>query len=738
MKKNIFLCLSAFIYMNAEAQNTTDTTSSNKTVKLNEVVISANKTEEKKSEIPFTIEVIRSRDVALSNPQTSADMLFNTGSVFVQKSQQGGGSPVLRGFEASRVLIVVDGVRMNNAIYRSGHLQDVITIDNSMLDRTEVIFGPSSTMYGSDALGGVMHFYTKKPLFSEDKMLVKGNSFVRWSSANNEMTGHLDLNLGWKRFSSLTSVTYSDFDDLRSGNMRDAVYDSLFTRNYYVETINGVDSMIKNPDRNIQKFSGYSQYDILQKFAFKQSDNILHTLNLQYSNSSNIPRYDRLTEYSGGNLRFAEWYYGPQTRMLASLNTQITSTGKLFDKLSIILAGQSIAQDRITRRYRNNNKRFQLEDVLVYSLNADFVKFIQEKHEVRYGLEGVHNDVKSTAKTVNIKTNVETPWQTRYPDGGSTMSSYAAYLSHKWRVSEKFIISDGIRFNASSLHSEFVDTTFFPFPFKTIDQKNSALTGNIGFVVKPTPSWKISLLGSSGFRTPNVDDLTKIFDSSPGTLIVANPNLKPENAYNAELGIEKIFNETVKISVVGWYTKLVNAMVVKNYKYNGQDSVLYNGTMSQVQAMQNADEGYIQGITGTFMADFNEHFSFMSTATYTYGRYHDKGNDTIVPLDHIPPAFGKTALIYRTKKAHAEFYAMYNGWKELKDYSPNGEDNIKYASAYGMPSWITLNVKVSYQITKNFMFQTGVENIMDTHYRYFASGISAPGRNLIITLRGTF
>jgi hemoglobin/transferrin/lactoferrin receptor protein len=738
MKKITLFCLSVIISMNLGAQNISDTTLSNKTVQINEIVISANKTEENKSEIPYEIEVIRSKDIVLNNPQSSADMLINTGSIFVQKSQQGGGSPALRGFESSRVLIVVDGVRMNNAIYRLGHLQDIITLDNSMLDHTEVIFGPSSTIYGSDALGGVMHFYTKKPLFGEDKMRLKGNSYVRWSSVNNEMTGHLDLNFGWKKIASLTSFTYSKFGDLRSGNMRDDVYDSYFSRDYYVETINGVDSMIKNSDRNIQKFSGYSQYDILQKFAFKQNANILHTLNFQFSNSTNIPRYDRLTEYGGENLRYAEWYYGPQTRLLASLNTQITSDGKLYNKLNIILAGQSISQDRINRRFGNDNKRFQMEDVLVYSLNADFVKFVKVKHEIRYGLEGIFNDVKSEAKNVNIETNVETPYQTRYPDGGSTMSSYAAYLSHKWRVSEKFIISDGIRFSASALHSKFVDTTFFPFPFKEISQKNNALTGNIGFVVKPTPSWKISLLGSTGFRTPNVDDLTKIFDSSPGTLIVANPDLKPENAYNAELGIEKIFDESVKISVVGWYTKLVNAMVVKNYTYNGQDSVMYDGTMSRVQAVQNADNGNIKGITGTFMADFNEHFSFMSTATYTYGRYHDAENDTIVPLDHISPVFGKTALIYRSKKIQAEVYALYNGWKKLKDYSSSGEDNLQYATPYGMPSWITLNMKMSWQMTKNIMLQTGLENILDTHYRYFASGISAPGRNLVITLRGTF
>jgi hemoglobin/transferrin/lactoferrin receptor protein len=738
MKKILFFCLPAFMCMNAVGQNTIEADTSKNIVNLDEVIVSANKDEEKRSDIPYSIKTINSRQIALENPQTSADMLQNTGSVFVQKSQQGGGSPVLRGFEASRVLIVVDGVRMNNAIYRAGHLQDIITLDPSMLDRTEIIFGPSSTIYGSDALGGVMAFYTKKPLFASEKMLIKGNSYVRWSSANKEMTGHLDINVGLKKFALLTSFTYSSFDDMRAGNNRDYVYDSLFTRDYYVETINGVDSMIRNPDRNVQKFSGYTQYDLLQKLAFRQSDKILHTLNLQYSSSSDIPRYDRLTEYSGGNLRFAEWYYGPQTRMMASLNTMIASEGKLFDRLNTVLAWQDISQDRINRRYRNNNKTFQMEDVNVYSLNADLQKRLAEKHNLHYGIEATYNNVESTAKTVNIKTAVESPAATRYPNGGSTMSTYAAYLSHRWDISEKLILSGGVRFSASSLNAEFTDTTFYPFPFTELAQKSNALTGNLGLVIKPAESWKISLLGSTGFRTPNIDDLTKIFDSSPGMLVVANPHLKPEYAYNAELGIEKILNGMARISVTGWYTKLVNTMVTKDFQYNGQDSVMYNGVMSQVQALQNVNDGFIEGVTGTFEADFNDSWSFLTTATYTYGRYHDVELDTTVALDHIPPAFGKTALIYHNDKLRAELYTIYNGWKLLKDYSPSGEDNLQYATPYGMPSWMTLNAKVTWQAIRNVALQAGVENIMDTHYRVFASGISAPGRNLVVTLRGNF
>jgi hemoglobin/transferrin/lactoferrin receptor protein len=727
----------------AQTENNSDTVV--KLINLNEVVYSANKAEEKKSDVPFTIDVIKAKDLQLSNPQTSADMIANTGNIMVQKSQGGAGSPMIRGFEASRVLMVIDGVRMNNAIYRAGHLQDIITVDNAILDRAEIVYGPSSVLYGSDALGGVIHFYTKNPLFGEDKMNFKLNSYVRYGSANNEMTGHVDFNVGFKKIASLTSVTYSNFDDLRTGNARTPNPD--FGRCYYYAERNwnnSGDSMVRNTNPNIQKFSGYSQMDFMEKLLFKANDKINIGLNVQYSTSSNINRYDRLQEYSGPSLKFAEWYYGPQNRMYASLYSTIKSDGKLFDKLRVAATMQNQDQSRISRRFNNNNKRFQIENVKVYSLNADFRKQIKEKHELSYGLEFLYNDVTSTAKSVNIKTDVETPWNTRYPDGGSTTMTEAVYLSHSWEINEKLILSDGLRFSNNSLKATFVDTTFFPFPFKEAKQNNRALNGNLGLVIAPEKNVRFNVLVSTGYRSPNVDDLTKIFESTGGNLIIPNEKLKPEYATNMEFGFAvTAFDDKVKFEGNYYHTQLKNAIVTKNDKYNGKDSVYYNGTLSRVQSQQNAERATIDGAFAAISADFNDHVSFSTSLTYTVGNYYQKvaavnnmpEHDTIIPLDHIPPMFGQTSLFFRFKKFESQVYARYSTNKALKDYSPSGEDNLNQATPNGMPGWVTFNVKAMYTITKNFSVNLGVENLFDTHYRVFASGISAPGRNVFVTLR---
>ena len=138
---------------------------------LNEIVVSANKFNESRSEVGQSIRVINAKEISFLNQQTTPDLLQSSGNIFVQKSQMGGGSPVIRGFETNKVLMVVDGVRMNNAIYRGGHLQNSLTIDNNALERLEIVLGPGSVIYGSDALGGVMHFYSKNPKLSDNNNL---------------------------------------------------------------------------------------------------------------------------------------------------------------------------------------------------------------------------------------------------------------------------------------------------------------------------------------------------------------------------------------------------------------------------------------------------------------------------------------------------------------------------------------------------------------------------------------
>ncbi|HLP39515.1 TonB-dependent receptor [Lacibacter sp.] len=760
MRKIVFAFLAGMACSWVHAQETVSDSASKE---LSEVVISASKFPEKKLNIAQRIDVISSKYISRVNAQNTGDLLINTGNVFVQKSQQGGSSPIIRGFEASRVLLVVDGVRLNNLIYRAGHLQNAISVDQNMLSSMEVLYGPASTIYGSDALGGVVHFRTKAPVLATDskKMLVKASGFARYSSANSEKTIHADVNLGWKKIAWLQSYTYSDFGDVKMGKNYPDDYPTFGRRDSFMTRINGIDSVVKNPDPQVQKFSGYKQWDMLQKLLFKQSEKVSHMLNVQYSNTTNVPRYDRLQDKRNGTLRYAEWYYGPQERLLTSYELSIGKTG-WFDNINLNVNYQAIEESRYTRDYRRYDRLDgRVENVQVAGFVLDTRK-IWGGNELTLGADGQFNTLKSTASRVNINTGASTKLDTRYPNGDNTQVNAGLFAQHVFKFkNKKWVLNDGLRVQTIRLHSTIADNSFFNLPFTEINQNNTTITGNIGLVYLPVAGSKLSANIASGFRAPNVDDLAKIFESatSPAIrqLVVPNPDIKPERTYNIDLGISQNFGKNFRIEVSTFYTWFRNALVKAPFRLNGQDSVVYNGVLSQVLANTNANKAYLYGVSGAVYATIAKYITFSSQINFTRGRFETDGskNSSVYekqsngsyalvskkvsskPLDHIPPVFGKTSISYQKEKIMAEVFALYNGWKKLDQYNADGEDNAQYATADGMPGWVTVNLRTSYNL-KAVTLQFAIENIFDRNYRYFASGFSAPGRNFIIAARVDF
>jgi hemoglobin/transferrin/lactoferrin receptor protein len=727
---------------------------------LEAVVISANKTAENKRFVAQPIQVLTAYRIAQLNAQTTADLLAQSGSVLVQRSQQGGGSPILRGFEASRVLLVIDGVRMNNLIYRAGHLQSVLTTDQSILERLEILQGPASTVYGSDALGGVIHLQTKSPEMLQPnaikKQFFKGNAYVRYGTVNQEKTGHFDLNIGLKRFASLTSITFSDFGDLKMGKRTQALDTLWGLRSNYQAFINGKDSLVKNENPYLQTQSGYSQYDILQKFSFKGNFqpeygiHANHRLNFQASNSSNIPRYDRLTDPRGTGLNQAEWYYGPQKRFMAAYEFGINrgKNGINPDDEPILLKinYQNVEESRHTRNFNNRNLTSRIENVNVVGseirLKFDGEDFSEgtwlEKHLLIVGVEGQLNWVDSKAFRRDIFKDTVGKASTRYPDGGGYMDFVSGYVSHRWKISDKWILNDGIRGSGYNIKAVFNDKTFYPLSISDYKQKiNSAASGNLGLIYLPTDNTKFSFLASTGFRVPNIDDLGKVFDSQRGSVIVPNPNIKPERTYNLEFSPTIKFGDSWTFEGSVYYTHFTDAIVVDKFQFNGQDSIVYDGVMSRVFANQNQRKARILGFQSAIKGRIRGGVIFSAAYNFTKGRIlNSESKET--PLDHIPPIFGRLGLQYVNKKLDTEFFINYNGWKRLDDYLTNGEDNEQYATKDGMPAWWTINLRGSYAFTEGVKFQVGIDNLADIQYRVFASGIHAAGRNIYGTLRYRF
>lgn len=716
------------------------------------VTVAASRFEENLAKTPNQVDVLSRRQMESMNQPTTAEVLSQSGKVFVQKSQLGGGSPVLRGFEANKILLVVDGVRMNNAIYRAGHLQNILTVDNNALQRIEVISGPGSVLYGSDAMGGVIAMYTPKPKLAApgQGMNVSGGAFLRASSGSysksneqfadnfGELSGNVNFNIGLEKFAFLTNITYSDFGNLRQGAVVNPAFPGVWDISAYVQRRNNLDEVVQNPDPALQVGSAYKQYNLMEKILYKQNDNLSHTLNFQYSTTSDVNRYDQFTQMTAGLPKYAEWYYGPAKRLFASYQLDLANGEKWYNNAKIIAAYQDIEESRHDRSRDKAQLGNRYEKVKVLSLNADFEKSLSSRSLLRYGVEAWYNDVQSSAYGRNIITGEEKPISTRYPDGGSQMASGAAYITHRYQLSPALALNTGLRYSVVSLSSKFTSESFYKY-VSDYSRTNSAANGNIGLVYSPREDIKLSLLASSGFRAPALEETSKMMDLKvSGGIGVPNPEIRPEYIYNLEAGIEKTWNNVVKVGLNAYYDLFTDIIELAPGQVNGQDSIQFEGATYRVLQSQNFQNGYVAG--GTAMLGINAGMAqFSSSLTYTYGRVKSDGpNAPEIPLSHVPPMYGRTGVLLQFRKLDVDIYTVYAGWKYLKDYNPDSEDNLKYATPLGTPAWMTLNTRATYSFAANYSVQAAVENIFDVRYRPFASGISAPGRQLIVTLRARF
>ncbi|WP_405200227.1 TonB-dependent receptor plug domain-containing protein [Christiangramia sp. LLG6405-1] len=702
---------------------------------LEQITLSAARFKLKKDEIPQKIVSIVPSEILMANPQTSADLLESTGQVFVQKSQLGGGSPMIRGFSTNRLLLTVDGVRMNSAIFRSGNLQNVISVDPLIVENAEVILGPGSVVYGSDAIGGVMNFYTLQPDFSfTGGTSVSGSIYTRFATANNENTVHADVNVGRENWAFRTGITYSDFGDLKMGEHGPDDY----LRPDYAERQNGIDVMVENPDPLVQKPTGYDQINLLQKVKYMPSKDWDFNLGLVYSQTSDFPRFDRLNRKKDGVLRAAEWYYGPQTWFLGNLKINHRSRSEFYDKVQFTGAYQYFGESRNDRDFGETVLFSTEENVDAYSANLDFEKSLSES-KLFYGFEYVLNSVASEGAFRNIQNGETGDTASRYPDD-SKWQSMAVYSSYQWKISEDLSLQSGLRYNYILVNARFEDR-FYDFPFEEANISTGAFTGSLGLNWRQNHfvGWRLGL--STAFRAPNIDDIGKIFDSEPGSVVVPNPNLKSEYAYNTEVGADFNFSDNLRLGLTAYYTYLDDAMVRRDYDLGGVTEIDYQGEPSRVQAIQNAANAYVYGLEAGLEIDFSVALRMNSQFSYTYGEENDGGE--YVPLRHAAPMFGSTHLVWNKRKLKLDLFAEYNGEFDFEDLAP-GEQDKAYLYATDSngnpysPAWYTLNLTGQYRLNPNWLATVSLENITNQRYRTYSSGIAAAGRNLIIALSYNF
>ena len=723
------------------------------TLELSEVILSVARNKESKEKISKQVSLITSKDLKLDLPQTSADLLTYASGIRVQKSQGGGGSPVIRGFEANRVLLVIDGVRMNNAIYRSGHLQNSITVNPNSLERTEIIYGPSSVGYGSDALGGVVHFYTKTPKINNNNKW-NSNGISSYNVRLNNIIQNLDFEYSAKKWASYTNISFSKFGNIIMGGERKHGFDNWGLDNHYLDSDKFNDSEITNDNPKIQLNTAYEQYDFMQKFNLLLSESSNMIINLQHSNSSDINRFDKLNEIKNGNYKYSEWYYGPQKRTMISALFNFSKKKKLSDKNKLLLAYQKIGESRHSRRFQELSKINQTENLNVFSINNDYFKNYSNNSSLVYGFEYTYNNVNSKAFLQNYNISESGLAEsdqvynipTRYPSEKGHYSTAAVYYEFRKDISKQSNFNIGMRFTNTMLKAKWNDDNIINANISDVNSKNSSLTSSLGYVFRSKNNWKISANFSSGFRSPNIDDIGKIRENN-GILVVPNTFLKAEYAYNLDLGINyKSLNQLTYVSFRTFATVISRHIVRDDFiifsdtTTSDESTILYNGEEVSTIANKNLGNRFIHGFSIDGFSYFSKSLKFNGSISYIKG----DENETYGPMPSISPIFGTISGEYSKNKFKISALYKFSGDKSPMDYSLGGEDGleetpeiiesnglIKYA---GTPKWSNFSIYTNYDISQDVKVRFALTNIFDNHYRSFASGISAPGRSFQIGL----
>ena len=706
---------------------------------LDEVVISASKFSQKFREVPKKVTQINRSMIEFTNPMTSADLLERGGYVYIQKSQLGGGSPMIRGLSTNRLVLSVDGVRLNNAIFRSGNIHNVISISPMNIENTEVIMGSASVLYGSDAIGGVMNFYTKKAKLSNDSNPnIQININSRYSSASNEKMYHLDFNYGLDKIALLSSFSKSDFDDLTMGIHGPTDY---LRPNYVTQNSAGDDVLVTNSKPRVQRNTGYSQTNFMQKILYEPNEDLSIDIGIHFSKTGNIPRYDRLIRTNENEgLYYSEWYYGPQEWLL--INSQLTfipKETKFYDELKFGSSFQKFSESRNSRRFSDSFLKSREEELDIFSLNLDFFKKISENSNITYGLEMIENKVGSFAKSINISDLSETPISTRYPDN-SSLNSLGLYVNYKTKIIEDVFFQSGVRYSSTVLKSDLSqNNSYYDFMYENTTLENGAFVAGIGlsWVRNIYNNWKFNI--NTAFRSPNIDDLAKVFDSEPGSVVVPNPDLKPERSFGLEFGGYFRTKNNIELDFSSYVTYLYNSFIRDDFTLsNGASEIIYDGELSQIQALQNSSKSFIYGIEFGINMFLNKNFRMKSQHNLIAG-YELDDLPFGMPVRHIPPNYGNFHLIYNNGDFTIDTYLNYNSKisfnnlaesERAKPYMYALDEN---GNPYS-PSWMTFNVRSKYSFSKILNINFTVENITNKLYRPYSSGISAPGLNFIFSL----
>lgn len=698
--------LSSILLVQAHAEEGTKTA-----LVLSPVVVTAERHESSILEAPQSISVVTSEDIAGHGGQTTPDAIDEEPGVWVQKTALGGGSPFIRGLTGKQVLILVDGVRFNNSTFRFGPNQYLNTIDPGVIEKIEVVRGPGSVLYGSDALGGVVNVFThRRGAFGElpepgaDWKLVQ-----QYSSADRGWIGRLELeggsgSVGWTLGASLKS-----FGDLRAGRGESPVG--------LVDT-NGVQSP-----------SGYSESDFNASLRWLLAPRQELRLFYMFCRQEDVPRCDRAiaSDYVTNPERY---FYDPQQSSFGYLEYESQGLGAL-DSFKATVSWNDQLEGRERRRSSWTYTRFEEDEVRTVGLAAQLGMKPLGRHRLTLGVETYADSISSARWDVQDGggTTVRYP---RFPDG-SSYSSLGVYMRDELALSERIELGLGVRYSRFEASMDFGGYTFPVIgPLGEVSETYSDVTWSLDCILRLGEKASLYANIARGFRAPNMDDLAVNGDWSSG-YDVPNPYLDPEKVINYELGVK--YEDPASRSAAGASLFYANYsdLIQREYLDPGADGI--PATTDDIYHFDNVAKAVMYG--GELWGKVRVHETTSDTwhvfgcLSYVYGQ--DLTAD--VPLSKIPPLNGRLGV--RREQQGKWLEAFLEGASKQDRLSPADENDVRIPDG-GTPAWMTVNVRGGLELSRGVRFWWGAYNLGDIRYRVHASGLDAPGLNVVTRLEWRF
>lgn len=567
-----FICLSSMAQLDSAVQ-------------LKDVTVTATRNKQLSLLSPYSISKLSVQNIDHFQPRTTPEALIGSAGVFIQKTNHGGGSPFVRSLTGNQNLLMIDGIRLNNATYRYGPNQYFNTIDLFSVGSIEVARGTGSVQYGSDAMGGVIQVFTKDPSFSSQSKWT-GNLIGRVLSSDAEYSGRAEFAYSSAKTAFQIGYTSRKFGDLPGGDTT-----------------------------GIQQPSGYKENAIDIKFKWQINNQWMFTTAHQQLTQRNVPLYHRVALEN-----FAYYQFDPQKRQLSYIKMEGKFSAPFISKIAFTASSQKNSERRTYWRKGNANRFIEEDQVRTVGLTADIFSNFHPNWTANSGVEFYGDKVNSSKQQIAIASGTTVNQRGLYPNGAS-MQNFSLYSLHHIAVG-KFNVEAGLRYNALQIE---VDTAIV---------KPASLVFNAAVLYQINKSQSIYASYSTGYRAPNIDDM--------GTLGLVDfryevpaYGLEPEKTYNAEIGY-KVQTKKVKLAMALYYMHLTN--IINRVQVPGQQINGYN-----VYVKENNQESFIRGLEYDIQVSLSKKLILSSNGAYSFGQNTSRAE----PMRRIPPMNGRTFLQWK-------------------------------------------------------------------------------------------